>query len=99
MVAADGVAIRQVARSERQFPLVLPIHCPFGGLQGHLLVGPRPDGSSYGKDEVEVLKQVLPALRRALLVSLEQEKARRRKRKFQRNVERRIVALEAAITR
>jgi hypothetical protein len=99
VVAADGVAIRQVARSERQFPLMLPIHCPFGGLQGHLLVGPRPDGSSYGKDEVEVLEQVLPALRRALLVSLEQEKARRRERKFQRNVERRIVALEAAITR
>lgn len=99
VVAADGVAIRQVARSERQFPLMLPIHCPFGGLQGHLLVGPRPDGSSYGKDEVEVLEQVLPPLRRALLASLKEEKARRRERKFQRNVERRIVALEAAITR
>jgi hypothetical protein len=99
VIAADGIATRLVMRSKRQFPLNLPMNCPFGGLQGHLLVGPRPDGSSYGNDDVEALEQVLPALRRALLASLEQERKLRRDREFRRIVESRIEKLELAISR
>lgn len=99
VIAADGIAARLVMRSKRQFPLDLPMNCPFGGLQGHLLVGPRPDGSSYGNDDVEALEQVLPALRRALLASLEQERKLRRDREFRRIVESRIEKLELAISR
>lgn len=99
VIVADGIAPRQVYRSKRQFPLHLPMHCPFGGLQGHLLVGPRPDGSSYGKDDVEALEQVLPALRRALLASLEQERIRRRNRESRRSFESRIEKLELAVSR
>jgi hypothetical protein len=93
-VAADGIALRRVTCSSVEFPLQLGMHCPFGGLQGHLLVGPRPDGSSYGKDEVEALEKVLPALRRALLISLEFERTRQREREFRRRVEGRLAALE-----
>lgn len=96
VIAADGIAIRQVECFHRQFPLNLHMRCPFGGLQGQLLVGPRPDGSFYGKDEIEALEQVLPSLRRALLASLEQERNRRRHREFQREIERRIEGLEAS---
>lgn len=99
VIVADGIAPRQVYRSKRQFPLHLPMHCPFGGLHGLLLVGPRPDGSSYGKDDVEALEQVLPALRRALLASLEQERIRRRNRESRRSFESRIEKLELAVSR
>jgi hypothetical protein len=75
-IAAEGVSIGRVDRSTSHFPLQLTLRCSFGGHHGWLLLGPRPDGSSYGKDDAEALEAVLPALRRALLASLERTKAR-----------------------
>ncbi len=80
-VAAIDVPIDPLDRSPVQFPLQLALRCPFGGTHGWLLLGPRPDGSNYGKDDVEALETVLPALRRALVESLEREKARRQNRR------------------
>jgi len=82
VIAADGVKIGQVSRSADYFPLHLPFQCPFGGVQGRLLVGPRPDGSSYGKDEIEALEEVLPALR---------------VQEFQRNVSASLAGLSARV--
>jgi hypothetical protein len=62
-----------------------------------LLVGPRPDGSSYGKDEIEALEEVIPALRRSLLAALEREKDRRRVQEFQRNVNATLAGLSARV--
>ena len=97
VIAADGVKTGQVLRSADYFPLHIPFQCPFGGLQGRLLVGPRPDGSSYGKDEIEALEEVIPALRRSLLAALEREKDRRRVQEFQRNVNATLAGLSARV--
>lgn len=75
-VSAIDVAIDPLDRSPAQFPLQLALLCPFNGKHGWLLLGPRPDGSNYGKDDVEALEAVLPALRRALIASHEREEAR-----------------------
>lgn len=77
-IAAEGIPIDQTDGSASLFPLQLALRCPFGGHHGWLLLGPRPDGSSYGKDDTEALEAVLPALRRALLASRERERVRQR---------------------
>ncbi len=80
-IAAEGLAIDRIKQLSSQFPLRLALRCHFGGHQGWLMLGPRPDGSNYGKDEVEALATILPALRRTLLKSLEREKARQQDRR------------------
>jgi hypothetical protein len=62
-----------------------------------LLVGPRPDGSSYGKDEIEVLEEVLPALRRSLLAALERETAYRSQARMQRSLRAQIAEISIRI--
>jgi hypothetical protein len=62
-----------------------------------LLVGPRPDGSSYGKDEIEALEEVLPALRRSLLTALERETAYRSQARMQRSLRAQIAEISIRI--
>ena len=76
-IATEALAIDPADRSTTHFPLQLALRCPFGGRHGWLLLGRRPDGSNYGKDDVEALEAILPALRRALLASLERARIRR----------------------
>ena len=56
------------------FPLRMALKCPFGSVRGWLLLGSRPDGSLYGRDELDALTAVAPALRRALFAAREREK-------------------------
>ena len=97
VIAADGIEIGKVSRSADDFLLHLPLRCPFGGVQGRLLVGPRPDGSCYGKDEIEALEEVLPALRRSLLVALEREAAHRSQARMQRSLRTQIAEMTGRI--
>ncbi|QNP45935.1 hypothetical protein H9L14_01130 [Sphingomonas sediminicola] len=97
VIAADGIEIGKVSRSADDFLLRLPFRCPFGGVQGRLLVGPRPDGSSYGKDEIEALEEVLPALRRSLLAALERETAYRSQARMQRSLRAQIAEISIRI--
>jgi len=78
VVATLDADLKNVVQASGRFPLSLPIKCPFGGQQGALLIGPRPDRTSYARDEVEVLKTILPSLRRALVSSALHERDRRR---------------------
>ena len=64
LIASEGVGA---------VSLKLELRCGFGELHGWLLLGPRPDGSDYGHDDVEALREVVPALCRALMVSSERE--------------------------
>jgi len=96
-IAAEAIALRQVAGSSDTFALQLPLHCHFGELRGSLLIGSRPDGSAYGKDEAEVLRAILPSLSRALLASLDREKNRRRVEDFQRRVTGHLKEMSARI--
>lgn len=100
VVAAEG-ADRSDAGDAALFPVRLPLRCPFAGVRGWLLIGPRPDGSLYGKDETEAVEAVLPALRRALLACIDRQQAQRRQRLFESALRRdlgslddRLVALE-----
>jgi hypothetical protein len=97
VIAAEGLPVREVRHSGGKFPLELPIRCHFGELRGAILIGPRPDGSSYGKDETAAVEAVLPALSRALLASLASGGSRRRTRDFQRCVTRRLQEMSARL--
>lgn len=97
-VAAESLALRQVARSMDKFALQLPLRCHFGELRGALLIGPRPDGSAYGKDETEAVAAVLPSLSRVLFSSLERGTARRRDQALRRSVEAQTAAILTRLT-
>lgn len=75
IIAAEGIDERDAAST--RFTLDLPMRCPFGGQQGSLLIGPRPDRTSYGKEDVQALRTILPPLRRALIASTQREAHRR----------------------
>jgi hypothetical protein len=40
--------------------------CPISGKSGWLLLGPRPDGSLFGKEDFDAIEYVKPAIRHAL---------------------------------
>jgi hypothetical protein len=61
------------------------------------MVGPRPDGTSYGKEEGEALKAILPSLRRALVASKQREADRRRESEKLRSMRLRIAQISNQI--
>lgn len=104
IIAAEGLTARQVRRSRDQFPLRLPLSGHLGEVKGSLLIGPRPDGSSYGRDETEAVEAVSFTLGRVLLTSLEQDKNRREIQDFNRSMKtqlddltNRLLALEELV--
>jgi len=56
------------------FPLRMPLRCPFGSQRGWLLLGPRPDASPYSRDDLETLESIGTPLRIALFAAREREK-------------------------
>ncbi|WP_093331489.1 hypothetical protein [Sphingomonas rubra] len=56
-------------RGDPLFPLRVPLYADGVGLAGWLLLGPRPDGSFYGKDERETLMEIADPVARALAIS------------------------------
>lgn len=62
----DGDAQLECVREDPLFPLRLRLHAEGAGTIGWLLVGPRPDGSFYGKDEREGLIEIADPIARAL---------------------------------
>lgn len=61
-------------RDDREaFPLNIPLRCPFGKVRGWLLLGPRPDGSFYGRDELDALIEIAQPLQQALFTVVERE--------------------------
>jgi hypothetical protein len=61
------------ARADRLFPLRLPLEADGHGRVGWLLLGPRPDGSFYGKDEREALLAIADPVARALEIARQRE--------------------------
>jgi hypothetical protein len=100
VIAAVGIGRRELTKASVRAALQLPLRSHFGELKGTLLVGPRPDGSTYGKDEAEVVEAILPALSRELLVSIERQRAelsRRRLRSELNRMSTRLRMLESSI--
>jgi hypothetical protein len=66
-----AVAALDCDRGDELFPMRVPLRARdgrFGKPLGWLLLGPRPDGSFYGKDEQEALSEVADPVARALRV-------------------------------
>lgn len=80
------------------FPVRLALHCPFSGKAAWLLLGPRPDGSLYGRDDLEALGAVLPAIRHALAWTLDREQLRRDCRTLSRRTASRLAFLEVELS-
>lgn len=57
------------AREDALFPLRIPLEADGHGRVGWLLLGPRPDGSFYGKDERKALEEIADPVARALEIA------------------------------
>lgn len=79
-------------RTDPLLPMRVPLDADGCGRVGWLLLGPRPDGSFYGKDERETLAEIADSIARAVTIV-----GRRESREAQ--VDTRIGALEALVAR
>lgn len=83
---------------EDAFPLRMGLRCPLGGIRGWLLLGPRPDGSFYGKDDVEALATIAPPLQRTLFQVAERERDDRLRRTGRAAMARALDAMNERLT-
>ena len=79
-------------RSDPLFPIRVPLEAEGHGRIGWLLLGPRPDGSLFGKSECDAIEEIAEPVARAVQVAL-----RRQEREQQ--VEARFQAIERAISK
>ena len=61
-------------RTDPLFPVRVPLRGDDVGLVGWLLLGPRPDGSFYGREERTALSEIADPIARALAISVERER-------------------------
>jgi hypothetical protein len=63
-----------IDRSDNLFPVRVPLRADGVGLVGWLLLGPRPDGSFYGREEREALQAIADPVARALSIAIERDR-------------------------
>lgn len=80
------------------FPLRMALRCPFGSIRAWLLLGPRPDGSFYGQDEIDALQAIAPSIQRTLFAVAEREVAEVRERTLRRAMARSINSLDVRLS-
>lgn len=76
------------------FPLRLPLCCPFGSVRGWLLLGPRPDGSFYGKDDLKALTEIARPMQQALFTVAEREAREQRSQRQIRRIRASLRSIE-----
>ena len=84
-------------RDDSLFPVRIclpPARSQTGDPVGWILLGPRPDGSFYGKDELEALAEVADPVARAVQIVLLREAQRREARAWRHEIEERLQGLE-----
>jgi len=62
-------ATLEIERHAALFPLRMPLTAEHETEIGWLLLGPRPDGSLYGRDERETLREIADPIARALTIA------------------------------
>jgi hypothetical protein len=86
-------------RSEDEpFPLRIALRCPLGDVRAWLLLGPRPDGSFYGADDLKALSEVVAPVQRTLFLVAEREAQDLQQRQAQRALRREVVSLGERLT-
>ena len=60
-------------RDDPLFPMRVPLYADSVGSVGWILLGPRPDGSFYGKDERDTLLAIAEPVARAIVVARQRE--------------------------
>ena len=93
----DGTMLERYP-SDCVFRLCIPIRSTFAGATPWLLLGPRPDGSFYGKNELDALNAVLPALRDSLNSVMMREAYRGHQQHADRRIRRDIAELRTRLT-
>ena len=112
VVAADGIARDQAQRGmdgmpaaplragadgrDPTFPARIQLHGPLSEGAVMLALGPRPDGSLYGRDDLEALEAIAPAIRHALAWALDRERSRMARRREVRALRGQIALLARA---
>lgn len=81
-------------RDDGLFPIRLPLYADGAGTIGWILLGPRPDGSFYGKDEREALAEVADPVARAIHIVRQRDAREAERDARQALLERRLAALE-----
>jgi hypothetical protein len=80
------------------FPVRMALHCPFGSLRGWLLLGERPDGTPYARDELDALLFVAPSLKRAFFSARERELEREAEQAKQQSLRKAVQSLAARLS-
>lgn len=87
----------QIVRSDPVFPFRLPLAADGFQMHGWLLLGPRPDGSLYGREERKALRALAAPLARAMAISLRREDLHAVSQQERMNLSDRIMKVENVI--
>ena len=82
---------------DQDFPIRMALRSPFGAVSGWLLLGPRPDRSLYGKDDLEALAAIAPSLQRTIFSVVEREREQHETRASLQRLAAKVIELEAAV--
>lgn len=86
------------AAPDDDFPLRMALRCPLGSVRAWLLLGPRPDGSCHGQDELDALQAIAAPVQRALFAVAERQQAEARERAARNRMARSLRALEKRLS-
>ena len=83
-----------IARNDdAPFPLAMALRCPLGKPRAWLLLGPRPDGSFYGRDDLKALAEIAAPLQRSLFLVALREQSEQRQERRQQSLVRQLASL------
>jgi hypothetical protein len=88
---------RDIDRDDRLLPVRIPLEADGTGRIGWLLLGARPDGTLYGKDEREVLAEIADPIARGIAITLRREAEAAAARAASERIEARVASLEALV--
>jgi hypothetical protein len=89
-----------IHREDHLFPVRLPLHTAADGplLIGWLVLGPRPDGSLYSREERQALLDVEESIARGVEVARQRQQTQSAGRRWRERQEKRLQALEEKLT-
>lgn len=92
-------AARIHRREDHVFPLQMKLSCPLASARGWLLLGPRPDGSYYGGDDLDALDEIAPPLERTVLAVADRETEAARRNQLDKAIRQSLANLDRRIAR